>query len=149
NEADLDMVDAGEFLLDDPETGVVLMFVEQVRRGAAFVEMARRALRLGKPLIVAKIGRSAAARRAAISHTASMTGADTAYEAVFRRYGVIRGEDQDDMLDVAAAVCPEPKGIRLGVVTISGGVGGWLADTIETAGLVVPEFSAALQAKLR
>jgi acetate---CoA ligase (ADP-forming) len=151
NEADLDLVDAGEFLLDDPETGVVLMFVEQVRRGAAFVAMAQRALSLGKVLIVAKIGRSVAARRAAISHTASLTGADAAYEAVFRRYGVIRGEDQDDMLDVAAAAAlyPEPKGIRAGVITISGGVGGWLADTLETNGLVVPEFSASLQARIR
>lgn len=151
NEADVDMVDAGEFLLDDPETGVVLMFVEQVRRGDAFIAMARRALRLGKPLIVAKIGRSEAARRAAISHTASLTGADAAYEAVFERYGVIRGEDQDDMLDIAAAaaLCPEPTGTRAGIITISGGVGGWLADALETNGLVVPEFSVALRAKVR
>lgn len=151
NEADLDLVDAGEFLLDDPETGVVLMFVEQVRRGGAFVAMARRALALGKALIVAKIGRSVAARRAAISHTASLTGTDAAYEAVFERYGVVRGEDQDDMLDVAAAaaLCPEPKGTRAGVISISGGVGGWLADTLETNGLVVPEFSTGLQAKIR
>jgi acyl-CoA synthetase (NDP forming) len=151
NEADVDMVDAGEFLLDDPETAVVLLFVEQVRRGDAFVAMAKRALRLGKAIIVAKIGRSAAARRAAISHTASLTGADAAYDAVFERYGVIGGEDQDDMLDIAAAaaLCPEPKGLRAGVITISGGVGGWLADTLETGGLAVPEFSAALQAKVR
>ncbi|HXP73867.1 MAG TPA: acetate--CoA ligase family protein [Stellaceae bacterium] len=151
NEADLDIVDAGEFLLDDPQTGVVLMFVEQVRRGPEFIAMARRSLRLGKPIVVAKIGRSAAARRAAISHTASLTGSDAAYEAVFRRYGVIRGDDQDDMLDVAAAaaLCPEPKGTRAGVITISGGVGGWLADTLETNGLLVPEFSAGLQAKIR
>src|SRR5207302_8933394 len=98
-----------------------------------------------------QIGRSTAARRAAISHTASLTGADAAYEAVFQRYGVIRGEDQDDMLDVAAAaaLCPEPRGKRVGVITISGGVGGWLADTLETNGLVVPEFSAELQAEFR
>lgn len=151
NEADVDMIDAGEFLLDDPETGVVLMFVEQVRRGAAFIAMARRALRIGKPIIVAKIGRSAAARRAAISHTASLTGADAAYDAVFQRFGVIRGDDQDDMLDIAAtaALCPEPRGMRAGVITISGGVGGWLADVLETGGLAVPEFSAGLQAKIR
>jgi len=151
NEADVDMVDAGEFLLDDPETGVVLMFVEEVRRGSAFVAMARRALQLGKPVVVAKIGRSVAARRAAISHTASLTGADGVYEAVFERYGVIRGEDQDEMLDIAAAaaLCPEPKGKRAGVITISGGVGGWLADALETNGLVVPEFSAELQARVR
>jgi len=151
NEAALDLVDIGEFLLSDAGTGVVLMFIEQIRRGSAFMALAERALRLGKPLIVAKIGRSAAARRAAISHTASMTGTDAAYEAVFRRYGVIRGEDQDDMLDIAAAavLAPEPEGRRVGVVTISGGVGGWLADTLEAHGLVVPEFSRGLQARIR
>jgi len=151
NEAALDLVDIGEFLVSDEQTGVLLLFIEQIRRGPAFVALAERALRLGKPLIVAKIGRSGAARRAAVSHTASMTGSDTAYEAVFRRYGVIRGEDQDDMLDIAAAaaLAPEPLGRRIGVVTISGGVGGWLADTLETQGLSVPEFSPALQAQLR
>jgi acetate---CoA ligase (ADP-forming) len=151
NEVDIDMVDAGEFLLDDPETAVVLMFVEQVRRGDAFVAMAQRALRLGKPVVVAKIGRSEAARRAAISHTASVTGADADHAAVFERNGVIRGEDIDDMLDIAAtaALSPEPRGLRVGVVTISGGVGGWLADTLESDGLVVPKFSAVLQARIR
>jgi acetate---CoA ligase (ADP-forming) len=151
NEADVDLVDVGEFLLDEPRTGVILMFVEQIRRGAAFVALAQRALHLGKPLIVAKIGRSGAARRAAVSHTASLTGSDDAYEAVFRRYGVVRGEDLDDMLDIAAAaaLCPEPQGKRVGVVTISGGVGGWLADTLEGHGLSVPEFSKDLQARIR
>jgi acyl-CoA synthetase (NDP forming) len=151
NEAALDLVDIGEFLLSDPKTGVLLFFIEQVRRGPAFVSLAERALRLGKPIIVAKIGRSAAAQRAAVSHTASMTGADAAYEAVFRRYGVIRGEDQDDMLDIAAAavLTPETQGRRVGVITISGGVGGWLADTLETHGLSVPEFSATLQGRIR
>jgi acetate---CoA ligase (ADP-forming) len=151
NEAALDLVEIGEFLLSDPGTGVLLFFIEQVRRGPAFVALAERALRLGKPIIVAKIGRSAAARRAAVSHTASMTGADDAYEAVFHRYGVIRGEDQDDMLDIAAAavLTPEPQGRRVGVITISGGVGGWLADTLETHGLSVPEFSAELQGRIR
>jgi len=151
NEADLDLTDVGEFLLDDPATGVVLMFVEQVRRGAAFMSLAERALALGKPLVVAKIGRSAAAQRAAVSHTASLAGADRAYEAVFERFGVIRGEDQDDMLDIAAAaaLAPEPRGKRVGIVTISGGVGGWLADTLEGQGLAVPEFSAELQRQVR
>jgi len=151
NEADLDLVEVGEYLLDDPSTGVLLLFVEQVRRGPAFMALAERALSLGKPLIVAKIGRSAAARRAAVSHTASLTGSDDAYDAVFRRFGVIRGEDQDDMLDIAAAaaLCPEPQGRRVGVVTISGGVGGWLADTLESHNLAVPEFGAALQGQFR
>lgn len=151
NEADLDACDILDFMLDDERTGIVLMFVEAIRRGRRFVELAERALALDKPIIVAKIGRSPAGRRAAASHTASLTGSDAVHDAIFRRYGVIRANDQDDMLDIAAAcaLCPRPHGKRVGVVTISGGVGGWLADTLESHGLTVPEFSAALQREIR
>src|SRR5262249_53661119 len=137
--------------LEDERTGAVLMFVEAIRRGRRFVELARRALALGKPIIVAKIGRSTAGKRAAVSHTASLTGADAVYEAVFRRYGVIRADNQESMLDVAAAATlgPPVTGKRVGIVTISGGVGGWMADTLAGAGLDVPEFSAALQGYIR
>ncbi len=151
NEADLDACDFLEFMLDDERTAAVLMFVEAIRRGRRFVELAQRALELDKPIIVAKIGRSAAGRRAAASHTASLTGSDEVHDAIFRRHGVIRADDQDDMLDVAAAatLCPRPAGRRVGVVTISGGVGGWLADTLEAHGLEVPAFSPELQRRIR
>ncbi|MBV9521596.1 MAG: acetate--CoA ligase family protein [Alphaproteobacteria bacterium] len=151
NEAALDACDVLAWLLEDPRTGVVLMFVEAIRRGRRFIALARRALELGKTIVVAKIGRSDAARRAAASHTASLTGSDAAYEAVFRRFGVMRADDQDEMLDIAAAAAlmPPPKGKRVGIVSISGGVGGWLADTLTAQALDVPEFSAALQARIR
>jgi acyl-CoA synthetase (NDP forming) len=151
NEADLDACDILEFMLDDGRTGCVLMFVEAIRRGRRFIALAERALALDKPIILAKIGRSPAGIRAAASHTASLTGSDAVHGAVFRRYGVIRADDQDDMLDIAAAalLCPRPRGKRVGIVTISGGVGGWLADTLEQHGLQVPEFSAALQHEIR
>ncbi|HZS85164.1 MAG TPA: acetate--CoA ligase family protein [Stellaceae bacterium] len=151
NEAALDACDVLEWLLEDERTGVVLMFIEAIRRGRRFMALAERALALGKPIIIAKIGRSGAGRRAAASHTASLTGSDDAYAAVFRRFGVIRAEDQDEMLDIAAAaaLAPLPAGRRLGIVTISGGVGGWLADTAAAHGLDVPELSPTLQARLR
>ncbi len=151
NEADLDACDILEFMLDDERTGVVLMFVEAIRRGRRFIELAQYALAQDKPIIVAKIGRSPAGSRAAASHTASLTGSDAVHDAVFRRYGVIRADDQDDMLDIAAAcaLCPPPAGRRVGIVTISGGVGGWLADTLEAHGLLVPAFGAALQRRIR
>jgi len=151
NEADLDACDILEFMLDDERTGVVLMFVEAIRRGRRFIELAQHALARDKPIIVAKIGRSPAGSRAAASHTASLTGSDAVHDAIFRRHGVIRADDQDDMLDIAAAcaLCPPPAGRRVGIVTISGGVGGWLADTLEAHGLLVPAFSAALQRRIR
>ncbi len=151
NEADLDACDMLDYMLDDERTGVVLMFVETIRRGRHFMELAERALVLGKPIVVAKIGRSKAGSRAAASHTASLTGSDQVYDAVFRRLGVIRADDQEDMLDIAAActLCPPPPGNRVGIVTISGGVGGWMSDTLEGQGLAVPEFSAGLQQRIR
>jgi acyl-CoA synthetase (NDP forming) len=151
NEADLDACDMLGYMLEDERTGVILMFVETIRRGRRFMDLAERALALGKPIIVAKIGRSKAGSRAAASHTASLTGADAVYDAVFRRLGVIRADDQEDMLDIAAActLCPAPIGNRVGIVTISGGVGGWMSDTLETHGLAVPEFSPALQQRIR
>jgi acyl-CoA synthetase (NDP forming) len=151
NEADLDACDVLDFMLNDERTGVILMFVEAIRRGRRFVALAERALALDKPIIVAKIGRSPAGRRAAASHTASLTGSDAVHDAIFRRYGVIRADDQDDMLDIAAActLCPSARGRRVGIVTISGGVGGWIADTLAAHGLEVPQFSAELQREIR
>jgi hypothetical protein len=73
NEADIDASDVLDFLVDDPATQVVCMFLESVRRGDRFRAAAERALAAGKPIVVAKVGRSAAGRRAALSHTASLT----------------------------------------------------------------------------
>src|SRR5262249_8179012 len=145
--------------LEDPRTGVVLIVIETLRRGRRFMKLAERALALDKHIIVAKIGRSAAGSRAAASHTARLTGSDAAYDAGVRRYGVLRaddtgelgGDDQEELLDTAAgcALMPPPAGRRVGIATISGGGGGWLADTLTAAGLEVPEFSKALQARIR
>ncbi|MBL8670433.1 MAG: acetate--CoA ligase family protein [Alphaproteobacteria bacterium] len=151
NEVDVDSVAAADAMLDDPATGAVLMFMEGARDGARFAALAEKALDREKPLIVAKIGRSAAAARAAVSHTASLTGADAAYDAVFRRLGVLRADDQDEMLDLAlaATLAPPARGRRIGVVTISGGVGGWMADALAAEGLEVPRFSPDLEAAIR
>jgi acyl-CoA synthetase (NDP forming) len=151
NEADVDAAEAAAFMVEDPGTRVVLLFLESVRDGTRFLSVARRACELGKTMIAAKIGRSPAGTRAAASHTASLTGADAVYEATFRRWGILRAHDQDEMLDMAAAAATGriPAGRRVGIVTISGGVGGWLADALVAAGLDVPEFSADLQARVR
>ena len=151
NEADIDATDVLDFLVEDPATGVIVMFLESIRRGDRFQEVAARALERGKPIVVAKVGRSAAGQRAALSHTASLTGADAAYDSVFRRYGIVRVDDQDAMLDAAQAfaMCPPMRGRRVGIVTISGGVGGWMADTLEGQGFTVPALSAETQARVR
>ncbi len=111
NEAHLSALDYTEYLLEADEVSAIIILLEQVRGGGRFLDVAARAAALRKPLIVAKFGRSEAGRRSALSHTGSMTGAEFAYDAVFRHAGVVRAEDQDELLDIAAAFtsCPLPK----------------------------------------
>ena len=152
NEAGLDAMDVAGYLVEDEETAVVLAFLEGVRAPEKLVRVAERAAGLRKPLIVAKVGRSEAAAAAAASHTASLAGAARAYDAVFRRYGIVPGEDQDHMVDVAAGFAffagRLPRGTRVGILTPSGGAGAWLADVCEHHGLTVPPLDAETRAAI-
>lgn len=150
NEADLGAVDVIDFYLDDPDTRIVLAFIESIRDGRRFQEVAAKAAAAGKPLIVTKVGRSGAGQRAAASHTAALAGAAEVFDAVAARHGVIVTHDPEEMLDIAAAFAsqPLPRGHRVGVVTSSGGSGVWLADGLAAQGLEVPELSPALQARI-
>jgi acetate---CoA ligase (ADP-forming) len=151
NEADVDAVDFLEHMIDDPGTQIIILFLESIRRGPEFMRAAQRARAAGKSIIVTKVGRTAAGSRAAASHTASMTGTDAVADAVFRQCGVIRVDDIDELIDVAlaCAFCPPARGNRVGIVTVSGGVGGWMSDMLGMHGLDVPAFSPTLQGKLR
>ena len=152
NEAGLDAMDVAGYLVEDEETAVVLAFLEGVRAPEKLLRVATRAAGLGKPLVVAKVGRSEAAAAAAASHTASLAGSARAYDAVFRRYGILPGEDQDHMVDVAAgfAFFPGrlPRGTRVGILTPSGGAGAWLADVCALHGLTTPPLDAGTRAAL-
>jgi acetate---CoA ligase (ADP-forming) len=151
NEADLNMADFLDYMVEDSNTHAVMLFCEAVRNGPAFIAALEKARRLGKPIIAIKIGRSDAGSRASASHTASLSGSYTAYRAVFERYGVIEAEDPDEAVAIAGVLltCPLPKGRRTGIITPSGGSGAWMADTLSLHGLVVPPLSAATQAGLR
>ena len=151
NEADLNMADFLDYMVEDPNTHAVMLFCEAVRNGPAFIAALAKARRLGKPIIAIKIGRSDAGSRASASHTASLSGSYTAYRAIFERYGVIEAEDPDEAVAIAGVLvtCPLPKGRRTGIITPSGGGGAWMADTLSLHGLVVPPLSAATQAALR
>ena len=152
NEAGLDAMDVAAYLVEDDETAVVLAFLEGVRAPEKLVGVATRAASLGKPLVFAKVGRSEAAAAAAASHTASLTGTARIYDAVFRRYGILPGEDQEHMVDVGAAFAffadRLPKGTRVGILTPSGGAGAWLADVCELHGLSVPVLDADTRAAI-
>jgi len=142
NEAALDVADFLDYLLDEGGTDVFLLLLEDVKSPEKFKRAAEKALKLGKPLIVGKIGQSEPGRRAVISHTAALAGSAAAYRAIFEHYGLIEGGDFDEMLDIAVGflACRDklPAGKRMGICTSSGGAGVWMADACAAAGLDVP-----------
>ena len=152
NEACLESLDVVDHLITADEADVFLMFMEDVKTPAKLARVAEKALRAGKPLIVTKIGRSEAGARAAASHTASLAGSYQAYRAIFARYGVIEGNDTEEMVDIAGAFSQYagrlPAGNRAGIFTGSGGAGGWMADSCAAAGLDVPMLDPVTRANI-
>ncbi len=150
NEACLGTLDVVDYLLDEGKTDAFILFMEDVKHGERLIQVAEKALKAGKPIILTKIGTSDAGARAAASHTASLAGSYQAYQGVFQRYGIIEGGDTEEMVDIAAAFSYHgrnlPKGKRVGICTASGGGGGWMADLCVAAGLEVPELDAKTRA---
>ena len=135
---------------DDPDTDLVLAYLESVLDPRRFARIARHVSR-HKPIVAVKAGRTGSGRRAASSHTAAMAAGEVAVEALFHQAGVIRAETLEEMFDVAAVLSsqPVPAGRRVAVVTNGGGPGILVADACEAAGLLVPELSDDTQAALR
>ncbi len=150
NESDLGAGEFFEYMVQDPSTDVILLFIEGIRDVEKFLAAAHRAAETGKPVIVTKVGRSGAGERAAASHTASMAGWSAAYDAVFAKYGFIVSNDLDEAVTIAALLTtnPMPKGDRVAVLTVSGGAGIWGADTVSMQGLQVPELSKPIQTEI-
>ena len=151
NEADLGAGEFLDYMVQDPSTDVILLFIEGIRDVDKFLVAARRAAETGKPVIVTKVGRSGAGERAAASHTASMAGWSAAYDAIFAKYGFIVSNDLDEAVAIAAVLTttPPPKGDRVAVLTVSGGAGIWGADTVSMQGMQVPELSEKIRAGIR
>ncbi len=150
NESDLGAGEFLDYMVQDPSTDVILLFIEGIRDVEKFLSAAQRAAEMRKPVIVTKAGRSGAGERAAASHTASMAGWSAAYDAVFARYGFIVSDDLDEIMSIAAVLAsnPLPGGNRVAVLTVSGGAGIWGADAVSLLGLQVPELSARIQAEI-
>jgi acetyl coenzyme A synthetase (ADP forming)-like protein len=150
NQMDLTEADCLPMTVADPNTRVVAMYLEGVRNGRSFVENARKAARK-KPVLAIKVGRSESGRRAVASHTGALAGRDVAYDAAFRKAGVIRVQSAEELFDWARALawCPLPRGRRIAVLTNAGGPGAITADALETYGLKLASFSAATTARLR
>ena len=130
NEVSLDLVDYLSFLVDDPETKVITLMVEGIRRPEEFMSVAEQALAKGKPILVVKLGRSEMGKRQAISHTGSLAGADEVFDAVCNRLGLIRCPTLEDLTETTLAFMPGrfPKGSRAAIVVNSGGMKGLICD---------------------
>jgi acyl-CoA synthetase (NDP forming) len=151
NEVDVDLTDLAEALLYDPDTRVLLLFVEGVAEPERLAALGDAAVAAGKTVVVAKVGNTEAGRRAALAHTAHDAGDEALYAQVLDRPGILRAHDQEHMIDLAIALSRTSRlaGPRVGIVTVSGGAGTWLADDLVSAGLAVPLLSDGLQARLR
>jgi acetyltransferase len=153
NQADVNETDVLAPVAADPFTRVLTLYLEGVSDGRRFVSEASQVTRR-KPVIALKVGRYAGGQRAVISHTGALAGQERAYQAAFRRAGVIRAETSEELFDWARALawCPLPEGRRIAVLTNAGGPGVTAADALEAngmqlAGLAV-ETCQALQAIL-
>jgi len=150
NQLDLTEADFLAPTVADPYTRVVAMYLEGIADGRKFIAEARRAAEQ-KPLVAIKVGRSEGGRRAVASHTGALAGRDAAYDAAFRKAGVLRAENSEEVFDWARALawCPLPKGPRMAVLTNAGGPGAIAVDALETSGLKLAELSAKTNAVLR
>lgn len=151
NEADVTLGEAIGWLVEDPETDVIIAYAEGVRDAPSFLAALEAARRARKPVAIIKVGRSTLGARAAQSHTAAIAGDDAVTDAVLRDAGVMRARNTEELLDIAAVATRRiyPAANTLGVVTISGGAGVLISDAAEAAGLPMPPMPEAAQAKLK
>ncbi|MDA1093047.1 MAG: acetate--CoA ligase family protein [Acidobacteria bacterium] len=151
NECDVTVAETIGWLANHPDVSVIVAYAEGIRdRDRLFAALAL-AHERRKPVIFQKVGRTEIGAAAVRSHTASLAGSDAVYEGVFRQFGVYRATSTEEMLDVAYAASfgTFPSSRRVGLVSISGGVGVQMADEAVQRGLDVTPMSEAAQAKLK
>ena len=153
NQIDVRETDVLSAVAADDHTRVITLYLEGISDGRRFVHAARRVTQ-HKPIIALKVGRFAAGQRAVASHTGALAGQESAFNAAFRRAGVIRANTSEELFDWARALawCPLPAGPDVAVLTNAGGPGVTAADALESHGLrlatLQPETEAALRAIL-
>ncbi len=151
NEMDLELSDYLDFLIDDPHTRAVAIYLEGVRDGEKFKRVLEKALQREKPIVALKVGQAREGERAALSHTGAMVGEEGVYEALFRKWGVTRVDDLEALFEVARMFCVSARtdGERIGIVTTTGGAGALMADKCGALGLEVAEVDDALRTRMQ
>jgi acetate---CoA ligase (ADP-forming) len=150
NEVDVSVAEVIEYYAGLPDIRVIIAYAEGIRDGAQMRRALEAARAAEKPVIFMKVGSTEAGARAAASHTASLAGADAVYDGLFKQYGVYRAETTEEMADIAYA-CQfgrYPKGPKIGLQTISGGIGVQLADAATKRGFDVKPLPKATQKKI-
>ncbi|MCC6214258.1 MAG: acetate--CoA ligase family protein [Polyangiaceae bacterium] len=150
NRADVSAVDLLEHWEHDPDTRVILLYLENLGDPRRFLEVARRVSR-EKPIALVKSGRTEAGRRAASSHTGALAGLDVAVDAVLGQCGVIRTDTIHELFDVGLLLAsqPVPASPRVAILTNAGGPGIMATDACESRGLAIPPLPEATRAALR
>lgn len=150
NEADVTETDLMEYLAQDPHTRVIAAYVEQIKDGRRFLEAARRVSRI-KPIVLLKGGRSSAGARAVSSHTGSLAGSYSAYQAAFKQAGVIEVGSINELFEVALAFDfqPLPKGRRSVIITNAGGPAALASDALSANGLLLDDLEPGTRDTLR
>ncbi len=147
--ADIDFGDVLDYLAGNAESRAILIYMEQLTQAPKFLSAARRAAR-AKPVIVLKAGRNATAAKAATSHTGALAGSDAAYNAIFRRAGLLRVKELGELFEAAEVLSSAPRlaGERLAILTNGGGAGVLAADSLADEGGVLAELSPATKEAL-
>ncbi len=149
NEADLKIEDYLEYLESDEKTRIICLYVEGLRQGRRFLEVARR-VTLKKPVILLKGGTGKTGASAAMSHTGALAGSFTVFRSMCRQANIIPAANIDEMVNVAGLMLSQPEftGKRIGIVTQGGGWGVLSADLCEEAGLALPPLKENVVAML-
>ena len=137
NEADLSVGEIVDFLIDDPETGAILLFLETLRQADHLAAAARRAFDAGKPVIAFKLGRSEPGRQMAVSHSGALAGPDAAAAAFFRHHGIVRVETLEALFETPFLITgmKPAKARRVGVMTTTGGGAALVIDRLGMKGV--------------
>lgn len=144
NEVDLSATDFILYCLRQPNVKGIVAYFEGIKDGDKFRRVAEEALKLEKPIVALKVGRSASGQKAAMSHTASMTGSDEVIDAIFKQFGITRAEDWDELLETGACLTKAHpfKKKTVGIVCSSGGVATQFSDKCEQV-VGIPQPSPA------